>query len=110
MTGRVVPLMSSARSSGTIRTRLAAGLRAPANNGADTPPTDHERYGAGRRVPLMSVVPSIGTPRSRAVQVRVTGVGMGPHHVTAEAAEAIRSCGYVLAADKALASMFRESG
>lgn len=34
------------------------------------------------------------------VRVRVIGVGMGPQHVTPEAAAAIRSCDYVLAADK----------
>jgi precorrin-6A synthase len=34
------------------------------------------------------------------VRVRVIGVGMGPHHVTPEAAEALRSCDYALAARK----------
>lgn len=35
-----------------------------------------------------------------AVKVRILGVGMGPHHVTPEVAEALRSVDYVLAADK----------
>lgn len=35
-----------------------------------------------------------------AVRVRVIGVGMGPHQVTPEAAAAIWSCDYVLAAEK----------
>ncbi|CAJ1510864.1 precorrin-6A synthase (deacetylating) [[Mycobacterium] burgundiense] len=34
------------------------------------------------------------------VMVRILGVGMGPHHVTAEVAEALRDVDYVLAADK----------
>lgn len=34
------------------------------------------------------------------VRVRVLGVGMGPQHVTAEVAEALRTCDYVLAAEK----------
>ncbi|MDG5481925.1 precorrin-6A synthase (deacetylating) [Mycolicibacterium gadium] len=34
------------------------------------------------------------------VRVRILGVGMGPQHVTTEAAEALRSVDYVLAADK----------
>lgn len=34
------------------------------------------------------------------VKVRILGVGMGPHHVTPEVAEALRSVDYVLAADK----------
>lgn len=32
--------------------------------------------------------------------IRVLGVGMGPQHVTSEVAEALRSCDYVVAADK----------
>ena len=39
----------------------------------------------------------MGTP----VRVRILGVGMGPQHVTAEVAEALRSVDYVLAAEKA---------
>lgn len=35
-----------------------------------------------------------------AVRVRILGVGMGPHHVTPEVAEALRTVDYVLAADK----------
>ncbi len=35
-----------------------------------------------------------------AVVVRIIGVGMGPQHVTAEAAKALRSTDYVVAADK----------
>ncbi|MGB3230988.1 MAG: precorrin-6A synthase (deacetylating) [Mycobacterium sp.] len=35
------------------------------------------------------------------VKVRILGVGMGPQHVTAEVAEALRSADYVLAAEKA---------
>ncbi|GAB3229038.1 precorrin-6A synthase (deacetylating) [Mycolicibacterium hippocampi] len=35
------------------------------------------------------------------VKVRIVGVGMGPQHVTAEVAEALRSADYVLAAEKA---------
>lgn len=34
------------------------------------------------------------------VRVRVLGVGMGPQHVTPEVGDALRSCDYVLAADK----------
>jgi len=34
------------------------------------------------------------------VRVRVLGVGMGPHHITPEVADALRSCDYVLAAEK----------
>lgn len=34
------------------------------------------------------------------MRIRVLGVGMGPQHVTAEVAEALRSCDYVVAADK----------
>ena len=34
------------------------------------------------------------------MRVRVLGVGMGPHHVTAEVAEALRSCDYAVAARK----------
>lgn len=34
------------------------------------------------------------------MKVRVLGVGMGPQHVTPEVADALRSCDYVLAADK----------
>ncbi len=34
------------------------------------------------------------------MRVRILGIGMGPQHVTPEVAEAIRSCDYVLAADK----------
>src|ERR1700733_2996960 len=34
------------------------------------------------------------------VRVRIIGIGMGPAHVTPEAAEALRSVDYVLAADK----------
>ncbi|WP_410506859.1 precorrin-6A synthase (deacetylating) [[Mycobacterium] appelbergii] len=34
------------------------------------------------------------------MRVRILGVGMGPHHVTPEVAEALRSVDYVLAADK----------
>lgn len=33
-------------------------------------------------------------------RVRVLGVGMGPQHLTPEVAEALRSCDYVLAAEK----------
>jgi precorrin-6A synthase len=35
------------------------------------------------------------------VTVRILGVGMGPHHVTGEVAEALRSLDYVIAAEKA---------
>lgn len=35
-----------------------------------------------------------------AVTIRILGVGMGPHHVTPEVAEALRAADYVLAADK----------
>lgn len=34
------------------------------------------------------------------VRIRILGVGMGPQHVTAEVAEALRSADYVLAAEK----------
>jgi precorrin-6A synthase len=34
------------------------------------------------------------------MKVRVLGVGMGPQHVTPEVADALRSCDYVLAAEK----------
>jgi precorrin-6A synthase len=34
------------------------------------------------------------------MRVRVLGVGMGPHHVTAEVSDALRSCDYALAARK----------
>ncbi|WP_243057929.1 precorrin-6A synthase (deacetylating) [Nocardioides sp. SR21] len=34
------------------------------------------------------------------MRVRVLGVGMGAHHVTAEVAEALRTCDYVIAAAK----------
>lgn len=34
------------------------------------------------------------------MRIRVLGVGMGPQHVTAEVAEALRSCDYVIAAAK----------
>lgn len=34
------------------------------------------------------------------MRIRIVGVGMGPQHVTPEAAEAIRSCDYVIAASK----------
>jgi precorrin-6A synthase len=34
------------------------------------------------------------------VRVRVLGVGMGPHHITPEVADALRSCDYLLAAEK----------
>lgn len=34
------------------------------------------------------------------MRVRILGVGMGPQHVTPEVAEALRSCDYVLAAEK----------
>ncbi|HEX4473372.1 MAG TPA: precorrin-6A synthase (deacetylating) [Nocardioides sp.] len=34
------------------------------------------------------------------MRVRVLGVGMGPHHVTAEVADALRSCDYAVAARK----------
>ena len=34
------------------------------------------------------------------MRVRILGVGMGPQHVTPEVADALRSCDYVLAADK----------
>jgi precorrin-6A synthase len=40
------------------------------------------------------------TEGERAVRVRILGVGMGPHHVTPEVADALRSVDYVLAADK----------
>ena len=34
------------------------------------------------------------------MRIRIVGVGMGPQHVTPEAADALRSCDYVIAADK----------
>lgn len=34
------------------------------------------------------------------MRVRVLGVGMGPHHVTREVADALRGCDYVLATEK----------
>ncbi len=34
------------------------------------------------------------------MKVRILGVGMGPQHVTPEVAEALRSCDYILAAEK----------
>ena len=34
------------------------------------------------------------------MRIRVLGVGMGPQHVTPEVADALRSCDYVLAAEK----------
>lgn len=34
------------------------------------------------------------------MRIRVLGVGMGPQHITAEVAEALRQCDYVLAAEK----------
>lgn len=34
------------------------------------------------------------------MRVRVLGVGMGPQHITPEVADALRSCDYVLAAEK----------
>ncbi len=34
------------------------------------------------------------------MRVRILGVGMGPQHVTPEVADALRSCDYVLAAEK----------
>lgn len=34
------------------------------------------------------------------MRLRVLGIGMGPQHVTPEVAEALRSCDYVIAADK----------
>ena len=34
------------------------------------------------------------------MRIRILGVGMGPQHVTPEVAEALRSCDYVLAAEK----------
>ncbi|BBX19132.1 precorrin-6A synthase (deacetylating) [Mycolicibacterium duvalii] len=37
---------------------------------------------------------------SSSVRVRILGVGMGPHHVTGEVAEALRTVDYVLAAEK----------
>ena len=36
----------------------------------------------------------------RVMRIRVLGVGMGPQHVTPEVAAALRSCDYVLAAEK----------
>src|SRR5690606_24873995 len=40
------------------------------------------------------------TASERPVRVRVLGVGMGPQHITPEVADALRSCDYVLAAEK----------
>ncbi|MGK2882153.1 MAG: precorrin-6A synthase (deacetylating) [Mycobacterium sp.] len=37
---------------------------------------------------------------SRAVRVRILGIGMGPQHVTPEVADALRTADYVLAAEK----------
>ncbi|MFC5998539.1 precorrin-6A synthase (deacetylating) [Quadrisphaera sp. GCM10027208] len=34
------------------------------------------------------------------MRVRILGVGMGPHHVTCEVADALRACDYVLATEK----------
>lgn len=34
------------------------------------------------------------------MRIRIVGIGMGPQHVTAEAAEALRSCDYAIAAQK----------
>lgn len=34
------------------------------------------------------------------MRVRILGVGMGPHHVTREVADALRGCDYVLATEK----------
>lgn len=34
------------------------------------------------------------------MRIRVLGIGMGPQHLTPEAADALRSCDYVLAAEK----------
>jgi precorrin-6A synthase len=34
------------------------------------------------------------------MRVRIVGIGMGPQHVTAEAAEALRSCDYAIAPEK----------
>ena len=34
------------------------------------------------------------------MRIRVLGVGMGPQHLTPEVADALRTCDYVLAADK----------
>ncbi|UER53856.1 precorrin-6A synthase (deacetylating) [Kineosporiaceae bacterium SCSIO 59966] len=34
------------------------------------------------------------------MRVRILGVGMGPHHVTREVADALRACDYVLATEK----------
>lgn len=34
------------------------------------------------------------------MRVRIIGIGMGAHHLTAEAVAALRSCDYVIAADK----------
>lgn len=40
------------------------------------------------------------TASERVMRIRVLGVGMGPQHVTPEVAAALRSCDYVLAAEK----------
>lgn len=34
------------------------------------------------------------------MKVRILGIGMGPHHVTPEVAEALKTCDYVIAAEK----------
>lgn len=34
------------------------------------------------------------------MRVRILGIGMGPHHVTREVADALRACDYVLATEK----------
>ncbi|MFP5336467.1 MAG: precorrin-6A synthase (deacetylating) [Actinomycetes bacterium] len=34
------------------------------------------------------------------MRVRILGIGMGPHHVTREVADALRGCDYVVAAEK----------
>lgn len=34
------------------------------------------------------------------MRVRVLGIGMGPHHITPEVAEALQACDYVIAAEK----------
>ena len=40
------------------------------------------------------------TASERSMRIRVLGVGMGPQHVTPEVADALRSCDYVVAAEK----------
>ncbi|GAB2686508.1 precorrin-6A synthase (deacetylating) [Thalassiella azotivora] len=47
----------------------------------------------------MGEVPGAASAPHR--RVRVVGIGMGPHHLTAEAADALRASTYVLAAEKA---------